>query len=111
LQEWQNSAGTVLASMNNAGLLSLTRATTITQINAGEFLLRLVGASGQTGDFMQINNSSAQTLINVTSAGNLNATGQVRVGTTSGLAQLSVVSTNAATIAQVVRGLVQVGVA
>jgi hypothetical protein len=104
LQEWQNSAGTILHSINSAGLVSGTRAHTITQTNAGEFLLRLVGASGQTGDFMQINNSSAQTLINVTSAGNLNATGQVRVGTTSGLGQLSVVSVNSANVGAVVRG-------
>jgi hypothetical protein len=62
------------------------------------------GAASQSANLLEIQSSAAAVLLSVTSAGNLNAPGQVRVGTTSGLAQLSVVSTNAATIAQVVRG-------
>ena len=62
------------------------------------------GLASQTANLLEIQDSAASVLLSITSAGNLNAPGQIRVGTTSGLAQLSVVSTNAATIAQVVRG-------
>ncbi len=61
------------------------------------------GTAGQSANLMQVETSSA-TAISVTSAGNLNVVGQARVGTTSGLGQLSVVSTGTATIAAVIRG-------
>jgi hypothetical protein len=64
------------------------------------------GAASQTANLLEIQNSAASVLLSVTSAGNLNAPGQVRVGTTSGLGQLAVVSTNAATIGAVVQGAV-----
>ena len=64
------------------------------------------GAASQTASLLEIQNSAASVLLSVTSAGNLNAPGQVRVGTTSGLGQLAVVSTNAATIGAVVQGAV-----
>lgn len=62
------------------------------------------GAASQTASLFEIQNSALSVLINVTSAGNLNATGQVRVGTTSGLGQLAVISAGATTIGAVVRG-------
>jgi hypothetical protein len=62
--------------------------------------------AAQTADLLQVQNSAAANLLWITSAGNLNAAGQIRVGTSSGLGQLSVVSTGSTTIAQVVRGAV-----
>ena len=76
----------------------------ITNAAIGVVPLVLKGASGQTADFFQIQNNSATNLINVTSAGNLNVTGQVRVGTTSSLGQLTTVIGGASTIGAVIRG-------
>jgi hypothetical protein len=112
LTEWQESnAGVPSAVTAFGGFRVRTFGTTVADTSlavfagyAAEVPIRVRGAVSQTADLLQIQDSGANTLLNITSAGNLNAPGQIRVGTTAGLAQLSVVSTNAATIAQVVRG-------
>lgn len=62
------------------------------------------GASGQTADLQQWQNSASSVLVGITPAGNLNVTQQVRVGGTSSLGQLSVTSLSAGNIGAVIRG-------
>ena len=90
---------------NLAGGNAFTEAQSITNTVIGAVPLIVKGASGQTASLLEIQNNAASVLIGVTSAGNLNATGQVRVGTTSGLGQLAVVIAGASTIGAVVRGV------
>lgn len=91
-----NSFNNSRLQMQNTGVFIDTGVTT-------NVPLAVRGSSGQTADLIKIQNNSASDLITVTSAGNLNATGQVRVGTTSGLAQLSVI-TSAGVVGAVIRG-------
>jgi hypothetical protein len=111
--QFQNDAGSITANftapVNNVNRLNLggtdLSATLGITVHASGGVGQVIrGAASQSANLLEIQSSAAAVLLSVTSAGNLNAPGQVRVGTTSGLAQLSVVSTNAATIAQVVRG-------
>jgi hypothetical protein len=115
LLQAQDSAGVVLSGISASGRIytgtapltnSGAQAANISALADAATVTPLVirGAASQSANLLEIQSSAAAVLLSVTSAGNLNAPGQVRVGTTSGLAQLSVVSTNAATIAQVVRG-------
>jgi hypothetical protein len=112
LQEWQESNAGTPSAINATGQLRVRTFNTsygFTAFGVGagaatEIPIVVRGAASQSANLLEIQSSAAAVLLSVTSAGNLNAPGQVRVGTTSGLAQLSVVSTNAATIAQVVRG-------
>jgi hypothetical protein len=124
LTAWQNNAGGLVATMSAAGDLALYgngitsgdhRVGTASYLSATlnvlarattEKGLVVRGAASQTANLLEIQNSASSVLLSVTSAGNLNAPGQVRVGTTSGLGQLAVVSTNAATIGAVVQGAV-----
>jgi hypothetical protein len=109
----QNSAGNITANftapVNNVNRLNLggtdLSATFGITVHASGGVGQVIRAAAtQSADLLQIQNSAASNLLWITSAGNLNAPGQIRVGTSSGLAQLTVLSTNAATIAQVVRG-------
>ena len=51
LQEWQNSAGTVLASIDANGQASF-KSTTLTALSSGDSSLTLVAASGQTAPLL-----------------------------------------------------------
>jgi hypothetical protein len=81
IAEFQSSAGTVLHSINSAGLVNGTRAHTIIQTNAGEYLMRLRGAAGQSADLLQLQNSAGGNLFTVrsdaqiTTVAGINATG------------------------------------
>lgn len=93
-----------------AGKAALTASQTFTGTNtfvspaaASKAMIIRAAASPSTNIF-EIQDSSSNILISATSAGNLNAPGQVRVGTTSGLAQISVVSAGSSTIGNVIRG-------
>ena len=70
LQEWQNSAGTVLASVSNAGDIS-TKRVAIAQTNAGQIVLDVLGATSQTADLQQWRNSAGTVLASVDSAGKI----------------------------------------
>jgi hypothetical protein len=61
------------------------------------------GASGQASSLQEWQDSSSTVLTSITSAGNLN-TGQIRSGTTSGLAQITGISGSASTIGMIIRG-------
>jgi len=76
---------------------------TNTTIAPASVPLTVKGAASQSANIVEIQNSSSSVLTSITSAGNLN-TGQVRTGTTSGLAQLSVVAGASGTIGTVIRG-------
>ena len=76
LQQWQNSAGTVLASVSNAGDISGKRVA-ITQTNAGQIVLDVLGAASQTADLQQWRNSAGTIL------GGANALTQIYTGSTS----------------------------
>ena len=76
LQEWQNSAGTVLASVSNAGDISGKRVA-IAQTNAGQIVLDVLGAASQTADLQQWRNSAGTVL------GGANALAQIYTGSTS----------------------------
>ena len=65
LQQWQNSAGTVLANVNSAGLLNMTRAIILTQTNAGEVGIRVRGAASQTGNLAEYLDSSANVQVRI----------------------------------------------
>ncbi len=93
------NAGTVSFALSSAGGLGAFYSQA-----AGNVPLLLRGATSHTADLFQIQNSGGTNLINVTSAGNLNATGQVRVGTTASLGQLTTVIGGASTIGAVIRG-------
>jgi hypothetical protein len=84
LTEWQNSAGTVLANVNSAGLLNMTRALILTQTNAGEVGIRVRGAVSQTGNLQEWQNSGATVLASVLAGGNIVAT-DFRTTNTHGL--------------------------
>jgi hypothetical protein len=69
LQEWQNSAGTVLASVNSAGGISAIRADVFGS-NAGAVQMRVRGASAQTANLQEWQNSSGTVLAKVDASGN-----------------------------------------
>jgi len=98
---WQNLATLVKTDAANAFTVG---GHSITNNATGTVPLYIRAIASQTADLFQVQNSGGTNLINVTSAGNLNATGQVRVGTTAGIAQLGVISAGASTIGAVVRG-------
>lgn len=98
LQEWQLSSGSTALAVNSAGLISATRAVTITQINTGEFYLRLAGVASQTGDFLQVNDPSANPLFRIASTGAVTAGGTARLG------QVTVIPASTATVGVVVQG-------
>ena len=115
LQEWQNSAGTVLASINasgNATFNTLTvntnntvyfgtssgiYGTTVaikTYTNANVGLVIQATGSGQTGDLQNWNNSAGTVIANVDSAGGLTAnqlksSGDIRIQSGSNLFESS----------------------
>ena len=83
LQEWKNSAGTVLSSIDNGGNLYAPfvwingyqyAQAAITSSSAVLPALILKGASSQTADLQQWQNSSASVLAKVDSLGNITAT-------------------------------------
>jgi hypothetical protein len=74
LQVWTDNANNVLASVNSAGLLNLTRALTLIQTNAGEYGIRVRGASGQSADLLQLQNSAGTNLLRADQFGGLFST-------------------------------------
>lgn len=58
LQEWQNSSGTALATINQVGNYTGPQAT-LTQTNPGAIVFRIFGEIGQTADLQQWNRSSS----------------------------------------------------
>lgn len=99
LQEWQNSSGTVLASMEAAGFLRLTREARIAQTNAGEKALVLRGASAQTANLQEWQNSAGTVLSKISAGGQIIVTGDSlqnfqSVGASSTLYNGFTVSTN-----------------
>jgi hypothetical protein len=112
LLRFVNAGGTTLSWFNAGGSLFMGGSGTLISAVSGraafitndatQVPMLVKGASGQTANLFEVQ-TFASTLVSITSAGNLNATGQVRVGTSSGLAQLSVVSAGASTIGAVIR--------
>ena len=98
-----NLVSDLAGKANLAGGNSFTGAQIVETAGIANIGLVVKGTAGQSVNLLQIETASS-TAISVTSAGNLNVVGQTRVGTTSGLGQLSVVSTGTATVAAVVRG-------
>jgi hypothetical protein len=98
LQEWQNSAGTVLTLINSGGnyassaritLGSTTPSTNaqlvISSTSAGNIPAIMQGASSQTGNLLQFRNSGGGVLTAITSAGTINfASGNTSATATAG---------------------------
>ena len=84
LQEWQDSSGTVLSSINSNGHFNGIQAT-LNQNNAGAIVLRVRGAASQTADLQQWQNNSGTVLAYVSSGGsivtggNIQASGSARI--------------------------------
>ena len=70
LQQWQDSSGTVLAAVSNAGDFAGKRFAAV-QTNAGQSVFDVVGAAAQTADLQQWRNSSGTVLAFVTAGGGL----------------------------------------
>ena len=68
LQEWQNSAGTVLASVSNAGDIS-AKFIAIAHTNAAQIALDVLGAPSQTADLQWWRNNAGTVLSGVNAAG------------------------------------------
>jgi hypothetical protein len=72
--------------------------------------LTIIGASSQSTDLLRLRDSTPTTLLSVsqigtlTTSGNINTTGQARVGTATSLGQLSVVNASSGNIGAVIRG-------
>ena len=93
-----------ITTFNNSRLQMQSTGVLIDTQIATNVPLAVRAASAQSADIFLVQNNAGGTLVGVTAAGNLNAPGQVRVGTSSGLAQLAVVPATAASVAQVIRG-------
>jgi hypothetical protein len=113
LQEWQNSAGTVLASVNGAGLISSVRQISVSQSNAGETMMFVRGAASQTGDSFAVRDSSANTIGGFSATGRIysgvSGSGQTYLGglTLGGgsvASQMGIVAGAATTVGAVIRG-------
>jgi hypothetical protein len=80
LQEWQNSSGTVVGSISNAGAMNLTARLLITAQNSGSTALFLQAwNNAQTADLMLYRNSAGSVL------GGSNALAQIYTGSTAPL--------------------------
>ena len=107
LYQWQDLA---LVARDNVANAFTVGGHSITNDAAGTLPLFIRGASGQSVDLLQLQNNGGTVLANISSTGtissaaNINATGQVRVGTGTSLGQLSVVSASSGTIGAVIRG-------
>jgi hypothetical protein len=87
LQEWQNSAGTVLASVNSAGDIGTSAAmlagtsswfsatSNIKTLNAGIIGQVIRATSSQTADLLQLQNSAGTVLASFTTSGSLSIAG------------------------------------
>ena len=84
LQEWQNSGGAALASINSSGHFNGIQSL-LAQTNAGAIVLRVRGAASQTANLQQWQNSAGTVLASLTSAGRIYGTG---LYTSTELAQL-----------------------
>ena len=65
LTEWQDSSANILANVNSAGILNMTRAIILTQTNAGEVGIRVKGAVSQTGNLAEYLDSSANVQVRI----------------------------------------------
>lgn len=106
LQQWTNSSSTILASINASGQMSATggmlspnlrhttdtgpsltlSATSLTLANrttASNVVYVVQGMAGQTGDLLQLQNSSAVVLANITAAGQIETTSGIRFYTST----------------------------
>jgi hypothetical protein len=97
-------ANATTGSQTVAGTVRVDAQASVVTRSAASVPLLLRGATSQSANLFEIQNSSGSGLVSVTSAGNINAIGQARVGTTAGLAQLAVVSAGSSTIGAVIRG-------
>jgi len=90
LQEWQNSAGTVLAGVDSSGsfygstvtaygLLIANSSFRINNASAGTVAAIFKGAASQTADLQQWQSSAGTTYLNVTNAGALISNGGVTI--------------------------------
>lgn len=85
LQQWQNSAGSVLSNVASNGALSVgvggNGAYLLQVVNAGstaQVLSRIQGVSGQAGDLQQWQSSAGAVLLKVTSSGQLAGPGAAK---------------------------------
>ena len=95
------ASATNLALQNNQN--TFTAAQTINGSVAGSVQLTVKGASGQSVNILSVQSNTAE-LLHVTSGGSFNHFGQLRVGGSTGLGQLSTTSAAATTIGHVIRG-------
>ena len=87
LEQWQNSTGTVLASVLSSGAVSTPNGLTSTAATAGTNPVFVKGAASQTAALLDVQDSASTDLLQVDSAGQLLAkkgavlTGDLPVGT------------------------------
>jgi len=91
-------------SQTVAGTVRVDAQASIVSRSAATVGLLVRGAASQAANIFEIQNSGGSSQVTVTSAGNLIAIGQARVGTGTSLGQLSVVSASAGTLGAVIRG-------
>jgi len=106
LQQWQSSAGVVLAKINSVGYLD-TAFVNVTVVNTGLPTFRGRAASGQTGDLLQVTDSGANVLAGFNTNGQIvsgiSAAGFTALNTAT-LGQASIYARTAATVGVVVKG-------
>jgi len=106
LQQWQNSSATILASVSASGqvsasggmmstnlrhtsetgpsfTLSATGITLANRTTTSNVVYVVQGMAGQTGDLLQLQNSSAVVLANITAAGQIETTSGIRFYTST----------------------------
>jgi hypothetical protein len=97
-------ANATTGSQTVAGTVRVDAQASVVSRSAATVGLLVRGASSQAANIFEIQNSGGSSQVTVTSAGNLIAIGQARVGTGTSLGQLSVVSASAGTLGAVIRG-------